>query len=173
LFPDVVGSVNYVDVVVGLLVDAAAGVKVGVVSNTARDCAVGVHAVDKVVTIVGVGRAYWGQRWKRWLFGHGRWCFDWWKMLVLHGNREDSRRTLDWTEDHHVVVLHKVTRETPVDEPALTSSGEGAGIEDVGFVSLREAEDADVELKVIVAFTLEVDGGILVVVDDDILVGEL
>jgi hypothetical protein len=173
LFPDVVGSVSDIDVVVGLLVYVAAGVEVGIVSNTARDCAVGVHAVDKVVTIVGVGRAHWGQRWKRRLFGHGRRCFDWWKMLVLHGNREGSRRTLDWTEDHHVVVLHKVTRETPVDEPALTSSGEGAGIEDVGFVSFRETEDADVELKVIVAFTLEVDGGILVVVDDDILVGVL
>jgi hypothetical protein len=85
----------------------------------------------------------------------------------------DSPRTLVWTEDHHVVVLHKVAGETPVDEPAFTSSGESAGIEDVGFVSFREAEDAYAELKVIVASTLEVDGRILVVVDDDILVGEL
>ena len=162
-----------IDVVVGLLIYVAAGVEVGVVSNTARDCAVGVHAVDKVVSIIGVRSAYWDQRRKRRLFGHGLRCFDWWKMLVLLGNEEGSRRTLDWTEDHHVVVLHKVTGEIPVDEPDFASSSEGARIEDVGFVSLREAEDADVELKVIVAFTLEVDGRILVVVDDDILVGVL
>jgi hypothetical protein len=68
--------VNYVDVVVGLLVDVAAGVEVRVVSDTARYCAIGVHAVDKVISVIGAGRAYRGLRWKLWLFRHGRWCFD-------------------------------------------------------------------------------------------------
>jgi hypothetical protein len=76
LFRDVVGTVNDIDVVVGLLVDVAAGVEVGVVSDTARYCAIGVHAVDKVVSVIGAGRAYRGLRWKLWLFRHGRWCFD-------------------------------------------------------------------------------------------------
>jgi len=76
LFPDVVGTVNDIDVVVGLLVDVAAGVEVRIVSNTARGCAVGVHAVDKVVSIIGAGRAYWGCRWKRCLIRHGRRCLD-------------------------------------------------------------------------------------------------
>jgi hypothetical protein len=87
--------------------------------------------------------------------------------------REGSRRTWNRTKDHHIVVLHKVAGETPIDEPALTSSGEGAGIEDVSLVSLREAEDSYVKFKVVVVFALEVDSRLLVVVNDDVLVREL
>jgi hypothetical protein len=68
--------VSDIDVVVGLLVDVAAGVEVGVVSNTARCCAIGAEAVDKVVSIVGVGGADWGCWWKGCFFGDGRRCFD-------------------------------------------------------------------------------------------------
>jgi hypothetical protein len=83
------------------------------------------------------------------------------------------RRTWNRTKDHHVVVLRKVAGETPVDEPAVTGSSESAGIEDVGFVSFGKAEDSYAELKVVVVFTLEVDGRLLVVVDDDVLVWKL
>jgi hypothetical protein len=79
---------------------------------------------------------------------------------------------LNWTENHHVIVLHRVAGEAPVDESAITGSGEGAGIEDVGFVSFCEAEEAYVKLEVVVVCTLKVDGRILIMVDDDILVRE-
>jgi hypothetical protein len=68
--------VSDIDVVVGLLVDVTAGVEVGVVGDTARGCAIGVEAVDKVVSVIGVGGADWGCWWKRCLFGDGRGCFD-------------------------------------------------------------------------------------------------
>jgi hypothetical protein len=68
--------VSDIDVVIGLLIDVAAGVEVGVVSDTARCCAIGMETVDKVVSIIGVGGADWGSRWKRCLFWNGRRCFD-------------------------------------------------------------------------------------------------
>jgi hypothetical protein len=53
---------------------------------------------------------------------------------------ESSRRTLNCTEENHVVVSHIVAHKVPVDVTAITGSREGAGIEDIGFVSFREAE---------------------------------
>ena len=88
-------------------------------------------------------------------------------------HEEGSCLTWHWTKDHHIVVLHEVAGETPVDKSAITGSSEGAGIEDVRLVSFREAENSYVKLKVVVISCLEVDGGILIMVNDDVLVGEL
>lgn len=81
--------------------------------------------------------------------------------------------TLNRTKYHDVVVCHKVAGITLVDEAAIARSSEGAGIEDVGLVALCEVEYSEVKLKVVVLCILEVDGGILIMVDDDVLVGEL
>ena len=55
-------------------------------------------------------------------------------------HEEGSCLTWHWTKDHHIVVLHEVAGETPVDKSAITGSSEGAGIEDVCLVSFREAD---------------------------------
>jgi len=83
--------VGDIHVVVGLLTNVASRVEVGVVGNTARLCSVRVLAIDEVVSIISVGRADWGTRWKHWLFRHGRRCFDCWKLLVLHRNADMKR----------------------------------------------------------------------------------
>jgi hypothetical protein len=86
LLPVVESPVSDIHVVIGLLTDVLSRVEVGVVSNAARQCSVRVLAVDKVVSVVGVGRADWGSWWKRYLFRYGWRCFDWWKLLALHRN---------------------------------------------------------------------------------------
>jgi hypothetical protein len=80
---------------------------------------------------------------------------------------------LNWTKDHHVVVCHIVAGIPPVDEPAITSMSEGAGIEDVGLIAFCEVEYSKVKFKVVVLCILEVDSGILIMVNNDVLVGEL
>jgi hypothetical protein len=76
LLPVVESPVGDIHIVIGLLTDVLSRVEVGVVSNAARQCSVGVLAVDKVVSVVGVGGAEWGSWWKRYLFRYGWRCLS-------------------------------------------------------------------------------------------------
>lgn len=62
-----------------------------------------------------------------------------------------------------------VSSESPVDKPSITSDDEFSRVEDVGLVSFGEAHP-NVEFVVIVDSTLKVNYGILVMIDDDVLV---